>query len=168
MEKGFKSLKALQDYTDKYGRFQEGDYQYVDEEGYYLYRNSEWHKVELDTKGIKLSLYELNKQIMSQLDPFTLENWQDAEKQITEWESNIKGRYYMLLCKEKSYYTVFVDDGYEFHNFGQAIRECLEFVGNVVSIEYKPNLIEFWIKDKEDTYCMYLFNYDEGVVSFKR
>lgn len=167
---GFQTFKQLQKYTEKHGRFQEGDVVKVhDEDKYYIYRDG-WQELKAEIKGgeVGLNLYDLNKQIMAQMEPWEVERWEEAEKDIDAWESKINAHYYMMLCKEKSYYTIFVDDGYEFHGLGAAVRECLEFVGDVVSIDIEPEVIEIWIKELDDAYCMYLFNYDEGVVSFKR
>lgn len=170
--RGFKSLKSLKDYTEKHGRFQDGDIIEVqDEDQLYFYKDNSWHelpgKINVDS-NIEISLYDLNKQVMAQLEPFDIDKWKQAEKDIDEWDSNIKASYYMMLCKEKSYYTVFTDDGYEFHGLGAAVRECLEFVGNVVSIDINSNVIEIWIRELDDAYCLHLFDYDQGVVSFKR
>lgn len=169
--RGFKDLKTLQKYTEKYNRYQDGDTMYIqDEDKVYIYKNKEWKelKATIVDSNIQMSIYDLNKQIMAQMEPFTIEQWEQSEKDLTNWEKNNNNNYYMMLCKEKSYYTLFVGDGYEFHNFGAAIRECLEFVGNVVSIDINPEVVEIWIKEQNDSYCIHLFGYDEGVVSFKK
>lgn len=168
---GFKNLKALEKYTEKHGRFQEGEVIQVQEEDkLYIYKDSKWEelKAEMIDSNIKMNLYELNKQIMAQMEPYDIDKWEQAEKDINAWDSEQKASYYMLLCKEISYYTVFVNDGYEFHNLGQAVRECLEFVGNVVDIEINQDVIEIWIRELDNAYCLHLFNYEEGIVSFKR
>ena len=168
---GFQTLKQLEKYTEKHGRFQEGEVIKVhDEDKLYYYKDSEWHPLEAKAvdSNIQMNLYDLNKQIMAQIEPYDIEKWEQAEKDIDAWEKEINGHYYMMLCKEKSYYTVFVDDGYEFHGLGAAVRECLEFVGNVVSIDINPEVIEIWVKELDDTYCIHLFCYDEGVVSFTK
>lgn len=168
---GFQTFKQLEQYTKKHGRFQEGDVVKVhNEDKFYIYKNDEWNELKAEVKGgqVEMNLYDLNKQIMSQMEPWDIERWEQAEKDIDEWEKNIQAKYYMMLAREKNYYTIFTDDGYEFHGLGAAVRECLEFVGDVVSIEIKEDAIEFWIKELNDAYCMYLFNYEEGVVSFKR
>ena len=168
---GFKNLKTLEKYTEKHGRFQEGEVIQVQEEDkLYIYKDSKWEelKAEMIDSNIKMNLYELNKQIMAQMEPYDIDKWEQAEKDINAWDSEQKASYYMLLCKEISYYTVFVNDGYEFHNLGQAVRECLEFVGNVVDIEINQDVIEIWIRELDNAYCLHLFNYEEGIVSFKR
>ena len=168
----FKDLKTLQKYTEKHGRFQEGELvQTSDDDKFYIYKDG-WNEIKgkiENNSNIEMNLYDLNKQIMSQMESFDIKKWEQAEKDIAEWDQEIAATYYMLLCKELSYYTVFVNDGYEFHNLGSAIRECLEFVGgDTVSVDIEPDRVEIWIKQEEDTYCFYLFNYDAGIVSFKR
>lgn len=170
--RGFKNLKTLQNYTEKHGRFQNGDVIEVqDENKLYFYKDNAWHELsgKIDVNSnIEINLYNLNKQIMAQMEPFNIEKWEQAEKDIDAWDKENNASYYMMLCKEKSYYTVFTDDGYEFHGLGAAVRECLEFVGNVVSIDINPEVIEIWIRELNDAYCLHLFNYEDGVVSFKR
>ena len=169
---GFQTLKQLEKYTLKHGRFKDGDVVKVHEEDkFYIYKDKKWTEIKAELKGseVQMNLYDLNKQIMAQMEPYDIEKWEQAEIDIDNWEKEIQAKYYMLLCKENSYYTVFVDDGYEFHGLGAAVRECLEFVGDVVGIEITTGkVIEIWIREMEDSYCMYLFPYDEGVVSFKR
>ena len=168
----FKNLKVLQQYTIKHGRFQEGEIvQTSDDEKLYIYKNGEWEEItaKIAESNIQMKLYDLNKQIMSQMEPYTMEQWEKAAKAITAWDKENAATYYMLLCRDISYYTVFVNDGYELHNFGDAVRECFEFIGgDVVDIDIDPGVIEIWVKNEETTYCFYLFNYETGVVSFKR
>lgn len=168
---GFQTLKQLEKYTEKHGRFQEGDIVKIHEEDlFYIYRDGKWNELKAEIKGgnVEMNLYDLNKQIMAQMEPWDIEKWEQAEKDIDAWDKEINASFYMLLAREKNYYTLFRDDGYEFHGLGAAVRECLEFVGNVVSMEIQKDVIEIWIKELDDAYCMYLFNYDGGVVSFKR
>lgn len=166
---GFQTFKQLQNYTEKHGRFQDGDVMEIhDENKIYVFKDKEWHELKTDS-NIQMNLYDLNKQLMSQMNAYTLEQWEEAETNINNWEANIKATYYMMLCKEISYYTVFVNDGYEFHSLGAAVRECLEFIGgDIVSIDIEPEVIEIWVKQTDDVYCLHLFNYDNGIVSFKR
>lgn len=165
----FKNLQTLKNYTNKYGRFQKGEMvQTIDDNKIYMYNNG-WEEVEQKVINTGTSLYDFNKQIMSQLEPFNLNQWEEAEKKITNWDEQKQATYYMLLCKELSYYTVFINDGYEFDNFGESVRKYFEFVdGNVVDINIEKDKIEIWLKKENDIYYFVLFNYDMGVISFKR
>ena len=48
------------------------------------------------------------------------------------------------------------------------VRECLAFVGNVLTIDYSnKECLDIWIRIHEETQCLHLFNYTRGVVDFK-
>ena len=55
-------------------------------------------------KDAKLNIYELNKQIISQLPPLDPVKFNDAVDTINNWG---KGYTYMLYGKEISYFTLF-------------------------------------------------------------
>ena len=174
MIRQFKTLYELKDYQKRSKEvFTDEDIVFIqDEDTVYKFNNEtqNWEQSQGTGKiDTKMSLFELNKQIMGQMPSYTLEQWEKETLTIDEWDKQINGRYYMLLCKEISYYTVFVNDGYELHSLGNAVRECLEFVGDVICIDYNdPYCIEIWIKIENEINCLHLFCYDEGVVSFKR
>ena len=76
-------------------------------------------------------------------------------------------KYYMLLCKEQAYYTLFSREEDALETFGEVVIDCLKFRGDIVAFE--PNAdgyIEFWVKELGEAYCYLLFNYDMGVVPF--
>ena len=129
--------------------------------------------------SIDMSMYDLNKQIISQLDPI------DKEKRIEHFENmfmtylnNTQNVYHMLLCRELNYYTLF-HRSYSFNvdHFGTVMEEILDNQGLWITAnwanEETKEAIEYWIKvkqpteeepDKEETYCFILFPYDVGVV----
>lgn len=80
-------------------------------------------------------------------------------------------RYYMLLCKEKNYYTLLLrrDIGEpEFSTFGNAVISLINELGyKIIAIEKDKNHFEIWIKDEnEEAFVFMLFPYDKGVVTF--
>lgn len=114
-----------------------------------------------------MNLYELNKAAYASfkpLDIFTL----NARKE--EFEKFLaKGKYYMLLCNELKYYTVFVKQ--KENNFHQIATEFISIVmelGEVLDIEYSKTMTayEVWIRDKvtKEINMYALFNYDGGVI----
>lgn len=115
-----------------------------------------------------MSLFEINQQLISQFNDFTNEDWVEAVEKIDKWHDEIKSDYYMMLCKEISYYTVFINGDYSHSSLGEMVRECLAFVGNVLTIDYSnKECLDIWIRINEETQCLHLFNYTRGVVDFK-
>lgn len=118
-----------------------------------------------------ISLYELNKQIISQLPNYGEEEIQQAKELIKQYDKDNCATYYMLLSNEMRYYTLF-DCGYgaEADPFYSAVIDCLNSIGPIKSIEKNQNgVIEIWCFSivNEEIYVFYLFPYDEGVVLCK-
>ncbi len=138
------------------------------EDGLYVYNNGEYYPIEDQKIDTGMSLYELNKQGYAQLLPYDETQIQDAITWINEFSDKNKGKYYMLLCKEMSYYTVFEKDFLEYDclSLGHGVIECLDNVGTIHGIDDNgEGALEIWVKTSdEEVYCMLLFNYDVGIV----
>lgn len=138
------------------------------EDGLYVYKDGEYYPIEDQKIDTGMSLYELNKQGYAQLLPYDETQIQDAITWINEFSDKNKGKYYMLLCKEMSYYTVFEKDFLEYDclSLGHGVIECLDNVGTIHGIDDNgEGALEIWVKTSdEEVYCMLLFNYDVGVV----
>lgn len=106
------------------------------------------------------TLYDLNKQVASQLPPQPQEHLQEQLIQIKKWFSNSKDKYFMLLCREKADYTLFNFNGKEipdiFPEFvekmsTQAIKDlelCVKNRGILMAInKATEDAWEIWIKD---------------------
>ena len=78
----------------------------------------------------------------------------------------MSSNYYMLLCKDISYYTLFIKDANSKDNFGSEVIACAEYLGDVKSIELNEDksAIEIWFTNQNSSYVMYLFNYEDGVI----
>ena len=125
-------------------------------------------KGKAENSNIQMSLFEINQQLISQFNDFTDEDWIEAVEKIDKWHNEIKSDYYMMLCKEISYYTVFINGDYSHSSLGEMVRECLAFVGNVLTIDYSnKDCLDIWVRIDEKTQCLHLFNYTRGVVDFK-
>lgn len=116
--------------------------------------------------NISMTAYELNKQIITQLPNINNEDMVRGLEEINEFIDEMKNVYYMLLCKELSYYTVFVHTGLSGERLCDVVVECAGNVGCVKSIERnKHGAIEIWVSKNEDSYAMYFFPYDGGIVT---
>ena len=100
----------------------------------YQYKNGKWEPVVVEGGGINVSLYDMNKQIISQLPVLNQEGKEEGKQLINSMIKDIKSSYYMLLCKDKDYYTLFVKDSNSDENMSDIVIECAEFLGQVKSI----------------------------------
>lgn len=181
-------------YTDE--KFQDGDIVYaLDTEKFYLYtekngwlhlsnfsedtlekiQKPQYCSMEIVDDGSgsptqlsTISLYELNKQIISQLPNYGEEEIQKAKELIKQYDKDCGATYYMLLSNEMRYYTIFsCGYGDMVDTFHSSVIDCLNAIGPIKSIEKNNDgVIEIWcfsIVD-EELHVFYLFPYDEGVV----
>lgn len=117
--------------------------------------------------NFELSLFDLNKQIISQIEDYNEEDFTNAKKIIEKYINLKNGEFYMLLCRDLNYYTLF-HRKQEYNNFPieNELIECLENIGSVKAFDITDNedAIEIWVNVKDEPYVMYFFNYDKGVV----
>lgn len=123
--------------------------------------------------NIEMNLYDLNKQIISQLPDLTLDEIiQKNEKVVIPFLNQIDSEYYMLLCNELKYYTIFnVVDYLTEPAMTEELFACLHsFCDSLKSIELTEDgcAIEIWFVKDEETYVMYLFDYSGGVIQCAR
>ena len=129
-----------------------------------------WIQIDVLNKGLELNLYELNKNIVDQLDPLTPDEITMKMGLIGEYYQNANNTYHMLLCKDFNYYTIFnYDSMLSFPDFPGAVCTIITELGEVYSIELLDDgAMEIWIKPagEESPYAFYLFPYDAGVVYY--
>ena len=163
----FATRKTLELYTQqskRHHRLESGQRVQVGEEDL-IWDGAAWKKYE--PPKVEMSLYDMNAQLISQLPTLTEEQIYDKIKEINEFSSKINSNYYMLLCKEMSYYTVFVKKQYdsEFDTIGDALIACLDWC-EIKSIDALDNEVEIWVMNEETAYCMHFFDYQSGIVEF--
>lgn len=115
-----------------------------------------------------MTLYEINKQIIAQMPALTSEQIAEKKQLLKNYQLHNVNWYFMLLCKEISYYTLFVIDEINSNEkFEDVVIECIQNVGEIISIEEEKEAksIEIWVKPEEgEPLVMYLFGYDRGVI----
>lgn len=172
----FKSKEELDKYTNQFSdRFTNGEIQFIDGK-MYMWSGSEWDEIaaQYDNDGISISMYDLNEQIISQLPDYTDAQIEESKQVVNDFYNRAKSKYYMLLCKEASYYTLFTntfDYDNEFSNLGDAVITCAADLGKIKSVETIGDAeVEIWVYDTIAMvmYCLHLFDYQQGVVSFGR
>lgn len=125
-------------------------------------------------EGPKMSLYEMNQAEMINVKPLSPNELEQCyEEVIWDYVYNKcpSSKYFMLLCNHMSYYTLFVNDDRTEQTLNSEFLNCLEWVGEILSIEYNETngVPEIWIKTPEgNCHCMYFFAYDDGVIPFRK
>lgn len=167
--------------TKNVNRFKDGEIAYItDLNKYVIYRDNQWidlsasKEVQIEGKnGIEMNVYDLNKQVISQL-PIPQDQILFEETLNKFYSANIHSDNFMLLCKDISYYTIFQQTNNSqshFITFGEAVLNCANDVGNVITVDYmeNTNTVEIWVRtyiDQSDI-CMVLFDCDDFIVTFK-
>ena len=136
----------------------------------FVYNGTNWNPVKIEN-NLQMQLYDMNKQIISQLPALNEEGIKEAKQIIKDYvySKEHEDDYYMLLCHELKYFTVFASDlGCNPDEVIESvIIDCLNSVGEIKSIEPTEDkeAIEIWITEPEGgTYVMYFFDYGRGIV----
>ena len=121
------------------------------------------------TLNAGITLYEMNKMLISQMPAWTKEQIADKGRKALESYYNCEVGHYMLLCKDKSYYTVFEWNESENTGFIDATLEIICDLGYIRDMgQNDDGVFEIWITPfkEEETYAFFLFPYDLGVVYY--
>lgn len=169
----FQTLAQLEQLTKALNRFEDGEKAYIeDEEKLYQYVAAEGIWKEITGMELQYTLYELNKTIIAALPDASEAEIEEGLEAINELDEVVNAKYYMLLCKELSYFTVLRRRKIKCEDatLAEALMSCLKPLGAIKSIEIRPedSAAEIWMKIDDDIYCLYLFNYTTGVVDFGR
>lgn len=129
---------------------------------YYIWHEDNWHEFKMESSGIEMGLYDMNKQIIEQLSDLT--DWAHAEDVLTHFEGEWRNQYYMMYGKEISYFTVFHIK--ERIAFAREVIDCVKNVGTVKAIDLTEmaDAVEIWVMYNNEPTCLYLFPYDMGIV----
>ena len=137
-----------------------------DSKTYYEYKDYGGWSVKLTNSNskIEMSIYDMNSQIIAQLPDADLE---EVKAKIDNYASRTDNGYYMFLCKEQSYFTVFSRKAIPNYTLGDAVIECASDLGKIKAIDTSsPNEIEVWVMFGTKADCIHLFPYDLGIVTF--
>lgn len=105
------------------------------------------------------SLYELNKQVMAQLPPQDSDTMNHNWNVIGDWFGKNKNRWFMLMCKERSDFTLLHITDNRFTKGLQELKEVLEERGQILAIQYQhgEDAFEIWVKNDDEVYMFMLF-----------
>ena len=83
----------------------EGELIQTPEGKYLIWHNDSWNEVKMESGGINMGLYDMNKQIISQLP--ALNDFTKAIANVRDLHGKYWNEYYMMYGKEISYFTLF-------------------------------------------------------------
>jgi hypothetical protein len=133
----------------------------------YVYNDGEWKMVTGET-NLGITMYDLNKQIIAQMGVLEGIPREEAHLRITDMAAVSQNTYFMLLCRDINYYTLFKldKDNSGLCNIASEVFECAEEIGAIKSAEgVEGGAVEIWVHPVDgDPVVMYLFPYDQGVV----
>lgn len=150
-----------------------GEVAYItDTKEFYTYKENEgWVKMNTDSDLFQFSLYQMNQMVLRELPKLSDEDLIKAKQTISDYVYSLEHNddYFMLLCHELKYFTVFTKDEEcnEEEKITNVLIECVNSIGDIKSIERTNDTeaIEIWITTPEDeTYVMYFFDYGKGIV----
>jgi hypothetical protein len=129
---------------------------------FYIYQEGKWMQLNVDSSGVTMGLYDMNKQIIAQLP--TLTDLEEKKELIHMLHNKWNNFYYMLYGKEISYFTLF--NIINSQDFGNIVIECLNNIGDIKAIDLTEtqDAIEIWVESEDGPTCLYLFPYDSGIV----
>lgn len=106
------------------------------------------------------SLYDMNKQLFKKIKAPSEESVSIELANIGAWfSSNLNTKYYMLLCKERSDYTLFHLEDFNYDKATQELREVLEERGEIMGFDFVhgENAYQCWVREREDDHNVFMF-----------
>lgn len=144
---------------------EDGEDAYItDEQKIYTRTDGQWVPKALPQGKMNLSVYDMNKQLIAQIptiDDKIVLNF------IRKYKNEVDGKYYMLICRDLNYYTLFAIAESDEHRIEREVVDCLHDLGEIKSIERLEDTeaVEIWVHPEGDEpYVVYFFNYDRGVI----
>lgn len=113
------------------------------------------------------SVYEMNKYIRQYSEPMAEDKIKLAVGNIGGWCScRPYTKYYMLLCKELSDYTIFRLNDYNYNQLAQELQEVLKSRGEILGIDYMHGFdsYECWVRKWGQEPYMYMFFDCQGFI----
>ena len=84
---------------------EEGELIQTPEGKYVIWHDGSWNEINMENGGINMGLYDMNKQIISQLP--ALNDFTKAIADVRDLHGKYWNEYYMMYGKEISYFTLF-------------------------------------------------------------
>lgn len=125
-----------------------------------------WQCADMES-NITMNAYDLNKQIIGQLKILDDKALEEKKDLIRKFCNETNNEYYMLLCRDINYYTLFkMDLKLADEPINEILIECAQNIGEIKAIDLTEDggAIELWMTYRDETYVAYFFPYDTGVI----
>jgi len=106
------------------------------------------------------SLYEMNQQLFKQMSPPSKAKIDTELVNIGAWfSSKPNAKYFMLLCKERSDYTLIHINDFNYANAIQELKEVLEERGDIMGFDFihGENVYQCWVRERDEERQVYMF-----------
>lgn len=112
-----------------------------------------------------MNLYEVNKELVENYETMNEEQLKNDTKTLRYWLSCKPNQYFMFMCREKNYFTLFkYKEIARFKAMSEQIIEIASSLGQVKCIDFSDDHVEVWISDGKESFVYMLFGYDDGVI----
>lgn len=110
--------------------------------------------------------YEFDQAVIASKPYLLISQLEDKKQMLTDYAKT--GKYFMLLCRDTNYYTLFeVADEPLLTHFADDVIECAQTQGGIkiLDLDEDKQSVEIWVQAlDEEPVVMYLFHYEEGVI----
>ena len=109
---------------------------------------------------LNMTLYDANRQIMKTIAPVSDSRMKLDFVNLGAWMSKYpNAHYFMLLCKERSDYTIFHLNDYNYSRAIEEVKELLEERGTLLGINYihGEDAYECWVREEGEIPQVYMF-----------
>lgn len=125
-----------------------------------------------DDKIAEMSLYDCNRSVVATMGDMTSDEIFSKQAKIEEWFEANSDKYYMFLCNELHYFTVFHQYHTTFGTYSEMTKRFMNLlikdICNIKAIDIDTNgALAVWGWQKEENelpHCFYLFPYSQGVI----
>ena len=142
---------------------------FMEQDEYQEYLKNKNQKKDESKPVAQVNLYQLNQDIMSNQPALSGDGVRKGQLEFFDWISKQPDnpKFYMLLCHELNYYTVFhINDTATKEDFWNELYDIAKELGTLKAMEIDSGCFSIWVDWPQDniSHLFYLFPYDRGVV----
>ena len=142
---------------------------FMEQDEYQEYLKNKNQKKDESEPVAQVSLYQLNQDIMSNQPALSGDGVRKGQLEFFDWISKLPDdpKFYMLLCHELNYYTLFhINDTATREDFWNEFYDIAKELGTLKAMEIDSGCFSIWVDWPQDniSHLFYLFPYDRGVV----
>ena len=142
---------------------------FMEQDEYQEYLKNKNQKKDESKPVAQVNLYQLNQDIMSNQPALSGDGVRKGQLEFFDWISKLPDnpKFYMLLCHELNYYTVFhINDTATKEDFWNELYDIAKELGTLKAMEIDSGCFSIWVDWPQDntSHLFYLFPYDRGVV----